>query len=226
MAAIVPNNPGKKILFFRTHVPVWAVDPPGIGTTAARVAAVQQKVEAAQAARLARAQAVSAARSATLGLKMAMAELAEVGAQVIGEVKARAAVEGSEIYTRASIRPPASPSPIGKPGKPSSLSVELMSIGSLRLAWKCRHPRGAKGTMYQVWRRLDSSGEYTFLGASGKKKFMDATIPAGTRSVTYRIIAYRSTARGADAEFPVNLGVSGKLPVMHLQQPGEWHEAA
>ena len=90
----------------------------------------------------------------------------------------------------------------------------------LRLAWKCRHPRGAKGTMYQVYRRLGSDGEYAFLGASGKKKFTDATIPAGTRSISYRIIAVRSTARGDVAEFPVNLGVSGKLPA-GLRLPDE-----
>ena len=65
--------------------------------------------------------------------------------------------------------------------------------------------------MYQVYRRLGSEGEYAFLGASGKKKFTDATVPTGTRFVSYRIIAVRSTARGDVAEFPVNLGVSGKL---------------
>ena len=34
--------------------------------------------------------------------------------------------------------------------------------------------------MYQVSRRLGHDGEYAFLGASGKKKFTDATVPAGT----------------------------------------------
>ena len=225
MAALVPNTAGKKISFFTTHVPVWAVDPPAIGTSAEHVAAVQEKVEAAQAARLARTQAVSAARSATLRLKLALAELADVGAQVIGEVKAKAAVDGADIYIKAQIRKPASPSPIGAPGKPSQLLVELMPNGSLRLAWTCRHPRGAKGTMYQVYRRVGFDGEETFLGAGGKKKFTDATIPAGTRCVVYRIVAVRSTARGDAAEFPVNLGVNGRLPATQLQLRGETRAA-
>ena len=212
MAAIVPNTPSDKIMFFTAHVPRWAQDPPAIGTSAERVALVQEKVDAARAALLARDQAFSAARSATLRLKSALAELGEAGAQVIGEVKAKAGVDGSEIYHRALLPAPAAPSPIGKPGKATSLSVELMTAdGALRLAWKCKHPRGAKGTMYQVYRQLGNEGEYAFLGASGKKKFVDLTIPAGTRTIIYRIVAIRSTARGDVAEFPVNLGVSGKL---------------
>ncbi|MGB7157659.1 MAG: hypothetical protein WBD40_06310 [Tepidisphaeraceae bacterium] len=216
MAAIVPNTASRKISFFSTHVPVWAEDPSGIGTTAERVALVQSKVDAARAALLARDQAFSAARSATLRLKTALAELGDVGGQVIGEIKAKAGVDGSEIYYRARLRTPADPSPIGKPGKTSSLSVELSGDGSLRLSWKCKHPRGAKGTMYQVYRALGYDGEPVFLGATGKKKFTDATIPAGTRTVIYRIVAVRSTARGSVAEFPVNLGVSGKMPAQFL----------
>ena len=226
MAAIVPNTVSDKITFFTSHVTGWAADPLAIGTTAERVALVQAKLDEAKAARLARAQAVDAARSATLRLKMALAELSHVGAQVIAEVKAKAAVDGKSIYPRASLPVPAAPSPLGKPGKPTNLSVELLSgMGVFRLSWKCRHPRGAKGTMYQVYRRLGADGEFAFLGASGKKKYTDATMPAGTRFVSYRIVAVRSTARGDVAEFNVNLGISGKLPSgMHV--PGEQLMAA
>jgi hypothetical protein len=226
MAAIVPNTASDKITFFTSHVSGWAEDPPVIGTTAERVALVQAKLDEAKQALLARGHAVDAARSATLRLRMALAELSDVGAQVIAEVKAKAAVDGESIYPRASLPLPATPSPLGKPGKPTNLSVELLSgMGVFRLAWKCRHPRGAKGTMYQVYRRLGAGGDYAFLGASGKKKFTDATIPAGTGFVSYRIVAVRSTARGDVAEFNVNLGVSGKLPSgMHV--PGEQLMAA
>jgi hypothetical protein len=221
MAAIVPKTVLDKISFFTSHVPRWAEDPPAIGTTAEHVARVQDKLDAAKAANAAREQAIIAARGATLRLKIALAELANAGAQVIGQVKAKAIMDGTPIYTRAWLPAPAAPSPIGKPGKATSLSVELSSgDGSLRLSWKCRHPRGAKGTMYQVYRRLGNEGEYAFLGASGKKKFIDLTIPAGTRTVIYRIVAVRSTARGDVAEFPVNLGVSGRLPA-GLRLPDE-----
>jgi len=46
----------------------------------------------------------------------------------------------------------------------------------------------------------------------------------GTRTVVYRIVAVRSTARGDVAEFPVNLGVSGKMPAQFL--PRDQYNAA
>src|SRR5688500_5490884 len=105
MAALVPNTAGKKISFFTTHVPIWAVDPPAIGTSAEHVARVQEKLDAARAALAARQQAAQAARSATLALKTALAELDNAGGQVIGEIKATAIVGGNDIYVKASIRP-------------------------------------------------------------------------------------------------------------------------
>src|SRR5687768_13688961 len=101
MAAIVPNTAFDKIIFFQTHAPRWAEDPPAIGTTAEHVARVQEKLDAAQEANAARRQAINAARAATLRLKTALAELANAGGQVIGEIKAKASVDGDTIYTRA-----------------------------------------------------------------------------------------------------------------------------
>jgi hypothetical protein len=173
------------------------------------VANVQEELDAAREALLLRHQAISAARSATLRLRIALAELGEAGAQVIGEVKAKAIVDGAAIYSRASLPVPAKPSRLGPPGKATNLSVKLRSNGALHLSWKCKQPRGARGTMYQVHRSMGVGGEFAFLGATGKKKFTDATVPAGVRTVCYRIVAIRSTARGETAEFPVNLGVSG-----------------
>jgi hypothetical protein len=220
MAAIVPNTASSKITFFATHVPVWAEDPAAIGTSAEHVENVQEKLEAARAAFAEQGRAIQAARNATLRLKDALVALGSAGGQVIGEIKAKARVDGTPVYVRASLKPPKAASPMGKPGRPTSLETELLPNGSLVLSWKCKHPRGAKGTMYQVYRALGINGEPVFLGATGKKKFTDATVPSGVRTVCYRIVAVRSTARGEVAEFPVNLGVSGKQAA-GMRMPGE-----
>ena len=226
MAAIVPPTASEKISFFTAHVPVWAQDPPAIGTTVEHVAAVQAALDAAKAAHLARGQAIAAARSATLRLKMALAELDAAGGQVVAEVKVKAAADGPSVYNLARLRAPAAPSPIGKPGQSTGLSTTLRADGSLHLTWKCRHPRGAKGTIYQVYRAAGVNGDFAFLGATGKKRFTDATVPAGTRTLVYRIVAVRSTARGDGAEFPVNLGVTGKpIPTMFVPR-GQFPAAA
>ncbi len=80
--------------------------------------------------------------------------------------------------------------------------------------------------MYQVYRRLGDDGEETFLGASGRKKFTGATVPAGVRTLCYRIIAFRSTARGDTAEFPVNLGISGRMSASPFVPRSEQRAAA
>ena len=226
MAAIVPPTASAKISFFTAHVPVWAQDPPAIGTTAERVAAAQAALDEAKAALLARDHAFAAARVATQRLKQALATLDAAGGQVVAEVKVKAAADGPSVYSLARLRAPAAPSPIGKPGQSTGLSTTLRADGSLHLTWKCRHPRGAKGTIYQVYRAAGVNGDVAVLGASGKKRFTDATVPAGTRTLVYRIVAVRSTARGEMAEFPVNLGVSGTMPVTPFIPSREQRAAA
>jgi len=47
----------------------------------------------------------------------------------------------------------------------------------------------------------------TFLGVTGTRRFLDATLPAGSATALYRITAVRSTTRGEPALFVINLGV-------------------
>ena len=51
--------------------------------------------------------------------------------------------------------------------------------GALIMKWKCANPAGSSGTVYQVFRRIGGTGEFTYLGGCGTKEFIDATIPAG-----------------------------------------------
>jgi hypothetical protein len=116
----------------------------------------------------------------------------------------------------------AQPSPRPAPGTPFKFNVQLQSDGSLLLGWKCNNPKGASGTMYQVFRRTGSSGDFTYLGGAGTRSFLDDSIPAGTSLVTYRIQAVRSTSVGDWAEYNVNFGTGGSAPVveevMHLKK--------
>jgi hypothetical protein len=61
--------------------------------------------------------------------------------------------------------------------------------------------------MYELHRGIDN-GPLEFLAVTGKKKFTDATLPAGAASATYRVTAVRSTKRGPAALFTVNFGVA------------------
>jgi hypothetical protein len=178
--------------------PLIRLPSPVVGLTAAARAAYQ-----------AQAVAQDLARAATATLHDALAAMADAGADVIKKIRARAATDGNGVYALASIPAPPAPSKLPPPGTPTDFRVTLRPDGSLRLRWACANPKGSQGTIYQVARRVGSSGAFEVIGMSGVKRFDDTSVPAGAASVEYEIVALRSTARGEAARFVVNFGVSG-----------------
>lgn len=145
--------------------------------------------------------AVASKNAAKILLKAMASDLAKI-------IEGTATVtDGQKLDLGISVR--ATPTPVGDPGTPEALDVALDGAGGLILKWKCPNPAGSVGTMYQVYRRVTPTGEFTYLGGSGEKKFTDSTIPAGSSQVTYKIQAVRSTAVGLWAQFNVLFGVSG-----------------
>jgi hypothetical protein len=206
---VVPRNQAEKITYFQSHVDQFAAHAAEIGTTEAAVAELAARAEAARAAYAAAGAARQRARAATLDLKLALDALDAAGQSVLGQVRARAAVAGEAVYPVAQIRPPAKPSPLGPPGTPADFAVQLLTGGAVELTWKCRHPKGSSGTLYRIFRRTGVDGPFAYLGGDGRKRLVDATEPAGTARVTYRVQAVRSTAAGEAAEFSVEFGVAG-----------------
>jgi hypothetical protein len=102
----------------------------------------------------------------------------------------------------------ATPSPMPPPGTPDRFKVTLLADGSVQSKWKANNPAGMTGVTYQIWRRFGSVGEFTFVGASGEKKYIDSTIPAGTSQVQYQIRGIRPTSAGEWAQFNVNFGMT------------------
>ncbi|MEY2426035.1 MAG: hypothetical protein QOI61_1607 [Actinomycetota bacterium] len=88
------------------------------------------------------------------------------------------------------------------------------------MKWKCSNPR-ASGTIYQVWRRLQSETEFEYLGGTGEKKFTDPTVPAGSATTLYKIQAVRSTAKGPWGLCTVLFGVGagGAMTASVVQAP-------
>jgi hypothetical protein len=205
----VPNKPAEKISFFQTHNTPWAANAVAIGTTAGAVTALATKTTAAAAALAAQEAAQDAAKAATLALKNAVAAMSDAGMDIIKAIKTKAATDGPNVYVLAQIPEPATPSPVGPPGTPTDFAIELLQNGALTLKWKCANPPGAVGTIYQVYRKIGSAVDFSFIGASGGRKFIDSTLPAIAGGVTYQITAVRSTSVGNPAQFNVNFGVGG-----------------
>ncbi len=91
---------------------------------------------------------------------------------------------------------------------PFQFAAELMPNGTLNLTWKCNNPSGCTNVIYQVYRKVESTGEYSYIGGTGERKFTDMSVPQAVPSVMYQIQGTRSTAIGDAAEFIVNFGVS------------------
>jgi hypothetical protein len=134
--------------------------------------------------------------------------MATAGANIIKQIRAKAATAGDSVYALAQIPAPATPTPRPAPGTPSNFTVDLNGNGALHLAWKCGNPAGSSGTLYQVWRKTAADADFVYLGGSGTRDFIDDTLPAGSMQVTYQIQGVRSTAVGPWAQFNVNFGVS------------------
>lgn len=208
---VVPKAKQPQVQFFITHLEAWSEHSEQIGTTPEMIATLADQTQAARLALMEQAQAQDAARSATLRCQMALDAMNTTGAQIISQIRTQAALDGNGIYPLASISPPAKASPIGQPGTPTKFTFAIDARGVLALQWKCKHPRGAVGTIYEVHRRIGLSGELMFLGTTGQKRFIDDTIEAGTSQITYQIRAIRSTAIGEWTTFNVNFGTRSAI---------------
>jgi hypothetical protein len=206
--ALVPDGRQDKVAFFQTRIAPWAENAAAIGTTPAAVAELDALTSAARAAIQARGMAEDAFRAAVQMQDQAIEAMAAAGANIISGIRTKARTDGDGVYSLARIPPVAARSRMGAPGKPTGFNATLEGNGSVTLTWKCKHPAGSQGTTYQIWRQINGTGERTFLGVAGVKKFVDATVPPGTAYATYLVRALRSTRAGDWATFNVNFTTS------------------
>ncbi|HYE17040.1 MAG TPA: hypothetical protein VEA69_01230 [Tepidisphaeraceae bacterium] len=210
MGNILPRKPLERLGFVENHVGPWAASAVAIGTTAATITSLQTLATQARAAYDAQQLALEQARAATLGYSAAIEVMTRATADVLKQVKAKAAIVGGVgVYELALIPAPATPGPRPAPGKPTDLTVGIDGNGAILLGWKCPNPAGTSGTIYQVWRAVGASEDFAYLGGVGSRKFTDDTVPAGATRLTYRIQAARSTAVGPWATFVVSFGTAG-----------------
>lgn len=198
-----------KVTYFNTHAAIWQAVATSIGTTTTACTALEALVSTAQEKLDAQAAAEQAAKLATSTANDAIAQMVAAGADIIKNIRAKAANSPNPqtVYDMAQVDPPAPPTPVTDLGTPTDFKVELGQTGAVTTSWKCSNPR-ASGTIYQVWRKLEGEANFTYLGGTGEKKFTDETIPAGSATTTYKIQAARSTAKGPWAVCQVMFGVS------------------
>ncbi len=207
--SVIPQKLLERLQWYENHITPWTSNATDIGTNAAAMTDLAAKAVAARAAFNNQQAAADAAKTSTMTWHNAMSALSTAGSAIVKNIRSAAETTGNTVYELAQIPSPATPAPVPPPGTPYAFTVELQQDGTLVLKWKCDNPAGASGTVYQVYRKTPTQPDFVFIGASGSRKFIDATIVAGTTGVTYQITAVRSTASGVPAQFTVNFGIGG-----------------
>ncbi|UYV11521.1 MAG: hypothetical protein NCW75_09430 [Phycisphaera sp.] len=159
---------------------------------------VQSIVQAAQAAREAMIQAEIArarAKAATATWhRLADAMKAEVSTAIV-TIKATAAQAGQAqgdpaaeraVYGTAWLSYANKPGVAPAPDEPGQPTTGLDNNGAAVLAWT---GKGPAGTRYAVRRQLEGETGWTAIGDTHEKAFVDRTLPAGTPSVAYQVVA-------------------------------------
>lgn len=207
--SVKPRTLPEKIQWFESHVAPWNTNAVAIGTTVAEASAFQTKAEAARAALTAAVEARAASKNASLALTNAVAAADVAASGIIQQVRAKAETTNNpDVYVLASIPAPATPSVIGAPGLPTGMKATLNPDGSLKLGWDCVNPAGSQGVLYHVYRQLGATGEFTFIGGTGKKEFTDASVPSGLATIVYKVQGVRTTAIGVAGEFIIRFGTT------------------
>ena len=116
------------------------------------------------------------------------------------------------VYNLAQVPPRAQASTLPPPGRPTDFSVELLdSTGAIQLRWKCQNPQGTSGTSYMIRRRLPTETNFTIIGVSGERRFVDNTFVAGPDSVEYTVQAQRADRAGLEsAIYTINFGLTAR----------------
>ncbi len=198
--ATYPTTPRHDFLqWCQTHAPVFAAHAAALGLTPAQLQAFQAAVAEADDRLLDHARAVQAARLARQQALAAFATLRGAAGGVVRTIRARAETSADPLalYALAQIPPPGRPTPLPPPAQPQRLTTVLeAATGALTLRWKAAQPSGAAGTTYLIRRRLPGETGFSFVGASGKKRFVDRTVPAGAARVQYTVQGQRADLAG------------------------------
>lgn len=215
----VPQNAKLRLEWWEAHIAQVVANAVAVGTTVEATTDLSTKITTARSKFLAKQEAEGAARTATSEWHSAVLAMGTAGAAIIDSIRSKAkTVGGNSIWELSGIPAPATPTPVGPPGMPTDLKVELLPDGSLKLGWKCVNPAAAGGPIYHLWRSAGNPDNYAFIGGAGAREFTDNTVPSGDAIVYYKIKAIRTTAMGDPAEFMVRFGtgVGGGVSVTAL----------
>lgn len=201
-----PTSPRSAFLTWcDAHTEVFADNAAAIGLSPGAAAAFAAALDAANLAVTAQAEAKDKAKSATSDLSLKMDTLSSLTGDIVRTIRAYAeSTNNPGVYLLAEIPAPADPTQVPPPAPCTNLSATLDgATGNITIKWKATQPEGATGTSYIITRRAAGQANFSFLGVTGKKSFVDTTFTAGPDSVQYQVQGTRSDSTGPMSEILV-----------------------
>jgi hypothetical protein len=219
--SVLPQNQNDAIIFCEAHNPVWSAAPTTIGLTAAQCTALTTATTTARKNFNDSQSAREASKAATTTLHKGVGIMRDQAAALIAQIKAFAELQTNPaaVYAAAQIPPPAAPTVLPAPGKPTNFEVVLNSDGSVTLSWESTDASASSGAFFAVSRKLPGQGGFVGVGgASGSTSenrrpfFTDATVPAtaASQGAQYIVQGFRGTRMGdASDAITVQFGTDG-----------------
>lgn len=209
--ARVPRSVQDLLAFCTERDATWQSVSGSIGVSAAQLASYKAALSEATDAVTAQNAARTGAKAATLVANDKVKALRTSVAGIIRTIVTYADQQTDPIavYAEAQIDPPAPRGPSVPPGQPTNISATLDDEGNITLRWRCINVESGN-VVYIINRREGSSGNFTQVGVSGSRIFLDDSLAAGPSVVQYQIRAYRGqTAGPASPIFTLQFGRSG-----------------
>lgn len=209
--SVIPGKDIDAIQFFEQRAEGWVTAFETIGLTETQARDVDAATDDARLKYDAALAARAASKVATMAFSQAMRTMRSTGGNAVKTIRAFAeSTANPEVYVTAQIPEPLPPQFDVPPTRAYDLRAQLDETpGAVKVLWKASQNEG--GTAYIITRRIGSSGTFTFVGvASGRKSFVDYTIPAGSTRIDYIVTGQRGTLSGPDSPvLTVQFGIGG-----------------
>lgn len=204
MAENMPQNPTDALEWIEIRAERWVQHADAIGLGEAFAQDVLLLAEQARARRLAANEAAARAKSATQSWRLGIGDAKKRARAAIATIKAHAAATGDpEVYTLARLSKRASPGEAPPPKMPQNLAFDVRPRGEVELSWD---GGGPQGTYYVVQRSFGVRRNWSVLGTTTSKRFVDGDLPIGATETLYAVIARHGKHEVWGNPLPVRLG--------------------
>lgn len=215
MAENMPARSLPAVEWLEARIVAWNSSYASIGLTSAQVVELGQDLANARGAFTSVQEIRAESKGKTTDFHGKAKVARDKAAGMIANIKAYAdaQTDPAVVYALANVSPASAPSPSAPPAQPVNLSYRVQSDGSIKVQWDATGP---VGTIYNITRQLPGETEFTFIGQGdgSDKSFVDATVPAGTASASYRVQGVRGPLVGSQSvTFTVFFGAAGSASV-------------